>query len=346
MIDPYLRPRTILDQFSHLYPDAWKQVDEFRARRKELGDWPDWCFLPLAGTYAIVSKGKTLQSPNQAHHIGILGALASWRVTQGIYRFAPTTFDALWKTPVTGDIPTEVLYHLPEWCVYIPTPDQTWQGSTLNGFFAHLEHDMNDRRTELRLVLDVTGAAGHELIVMPIHLGKGGVAEGVEAMLKEAARQFPVRMQTPEGVLERLSSDISPLVSLVLYLCSQAAEIKEVGAGKRLPSRPKPQKTKKGMRIFAPDHPSRWEVGYRLGAALRQAMSEHEPSEPTGTHSSPRPHIRRAHWHSFWVGKRDQPDARSVTLKWLPPIPINVQGVDDLTTTVRDVGEKDGESED
>ena len=67
-------------------------------------------------------------------------------------------------------------------------------------------------------------------------------------------------------------------------------------------------------------------------------MSEHEPAEPTGTHASPRPHIRRAHWHSFWVGKKDQPDARSVTLKWLPPIPVNVTGVDDLTTTVRDVG--------
>ena len=26
-----------------------------------------------------------------------------------------------------------------------------------------------------------------------------------------------------------------------------------------------------------------------------------------------RPHIRRAHWHSLWVGKRDQADARSVT---------------------------------
>jgi hypothetical protein len=197
---------------------------------------------------------------------------------------------------------------------------------------------MNDRRTELRLLLDVTGPAGDQLIVMPIHLGKGGVAEGVAAMLKEVARQFLVGVQTPDGLVETLSSDLSPLVSLVLYLCSEAADIQESGAGKRVPTRPKPQKTRKGMRIFAPDHPSRWEVGYRLGAALRQALAEREPSEPTGTHSSPRPHIRRAHWHSFWVGKRDQPDARSVTLKWLPPIPVNVQGVDDLTATVRDVG--------
>ena len=114
MTEPsYLRPGKILSTFSRLYPDAWKQVDEFRARRRNWGTGPTGAFLPLAGTYAIVSKGKTLQSPNQAHHIGILGALAAWRVTQGIYRFDPTTFDALWKTPVTGDIPTEVLFHLP-----------------------------------------------------------------------------------------------------------------------------------------------------------------------------------------------------------------------------------------
>jgi hypothetical protein len=181
----------ILDQFSPLYPSAWKQVDEFRSSRKEMGDWPDRCFLPLAGTYAIVSKGKALQSANWVQHVGVLGALAAWRVTQGIYRFDPTTFDALWKTLVTGDIPTQVLFHLPEWCVYIPTPDQTWQGSTLNGFFAHLEQDMNDRRIELRLVLDVTGPAGDQLIVMPIHLAKGGVAGGVAAMLKKSFSTVP-----------------------------------------------------------------------------------------------------------------------------------------------------------
>jgi hypothetical protein len=146
-----------------------------------------------------------------------------------------------------------------------------------------------------------------------------------------------VSVQTPDGEVEKLSTNVSPLVSLVLYLCSQAAEIKEAGAGRRVPSQPQPQKTKKGMRLFPPNQPSRWEVGYRLGAALRQALLEYEPGEPTGTHASPRPHIRRAHWHSFWVGKKDQPNARSVTLKWLPPIPVNVQDVDGLTTTVRDV---------
>ena len=41
MNEPYLRPGKILSAFGRLYPDAWKQVDEFRAKRKELGNWPD-----------------------------------------------------------------------------------------------------------------------------------------------------------------------------------------------------------------------------------------------------------------------------------------------------------------
>jgi hypothetical protein len=40
------------------------------------------------------------------------------------------------------------------------------------------------------------------------------------------------------------------------------------------------------------------------------------------------------------VGKKVQPDARSVTLKWPPPISVNVLEVEDLTTTVRVVGKE------
>jgi hypothetical protein len=339
MNEAYLRPGEILGTFSRLYPDAWKQVDELRANRKGLGSWPDWCFLPLAGAYAIVSKGTTLRSSDQSRNVGVLGALAAWRVTQGVYRFDPTVLDALWETPVVGDIPSEVLYHLPEWCVYVPTPEQRWHGATLHGFFAHLEHDMNDKRTELRFVLDLSGPGGDELDVLPIHLGQGGVAGGVATMMRESARHTPVSVQMPDGLVEELTDDVSPLVSVVLYLCSQAAEIQDGRGGKRVPVRPQSVKTKKGLRLFPPDRPTPWEVGYRLGAGLRRAWAAQEVASATpSTHASPRPHIRRAHWHSYWVGPRGVAETRSVVLKWLPPIPVNVHDTEELTPTVRDVG--------
>jgi hypothetical protein len=338
MNDDYLRPGRILGSFSRLYPNAWKSVDDLRSNRESLGGWPDWCFLPLAGTYAIISRGGTLRSIDQASHVGVLGALAAWRATQGVYRFDQTVLDALWETPVTGDIPTEILFHLPEWCVYVTTPGKTWNGCTLHGFFAHLEQDANDRRTELRFVLDVTGPGGDDLVVMPVHLGRGGVAEGLAAMMRESIRHAPIAVESPDGLVEGLTDEVSPLVSLVLYLCSQAAEVRDDRGGDRRPSRPLPVRTKKGVRLFPPERQTTWQVGYRLGAALRNSPAGHERGAwPSGTHASPRPHVRRAHWHSFWMGSKNQPEARSVVLKWLPPIPVNVQDAGELTATVRDV---------
>jgi hypothetical protein len=53
--------------------------------------------------------------------------------------------------------------------------------------------------------------------------------------------------------------------------------------------------------------------------------------------ASPRPYVRRPHWHFFCFGRRGQPDAGSMKLEWLPPIPVNMQGIEDLTMTVREV---------
>jgi hypothetical protein len=53
--------------------------------------------------------------------------------------------------------------------------------------------------------------------------------------------------------------------------------------------------------------------------------------------ASPRPRVRRTHWHFFRFGKRGQPDAGPMRSEWLPPIPVNMQGIEDLTMTVREV---------
>lgn len=79
--------------------------------------------MPLSGAYTIVSGGGTNRlSPKDAAQVSILGALAAWRMTQSIYRFDPNVFAAVWETPIEGDLPVDMLYRLPEWCVYVETP--------------------------------------------------------------------------------------------------------------------------------------------------------------------------------------------------------------------------------
>jgi hypothetical protein len=337
MSDVYLRPRMILDRFSRLHPDVWKQVDDLRANHRNRAQWPDWCYLPLSAACYIASRGGTTEQPDQRNLAIMMGALATWRVTQGIYRFDPSTFDAICKTPITGEIPTEVLHYLPEWCVYIPTPGLTWKGASLHGFFAHLEYNAKDRGTQLRFALDFSAQPGEIMFGFPIQLGLGGVAEAVNDMFEDSVRRLPGSVIMLESDMETIKRDIPPLVSLVLYLCCQSAEIKDGQGEGNVPARPQPVKTKRGVRAFPPDRPKQWLVGYRLGAALRRALSDRDAAETCGSHASPRPHIRRAHWHSYWVGKCVEPEARVVILKWLPPIPVNVQSVEELTTTIRDV---------
>jgi hypothetical protein len=100
------------------------------------------------------------------------------------------------------------------------------------------------------------------------------------------------------------------------------------------------------LRLFAVAGPRIWEVAYRLGAVYRQARAmvgrsleaaagdEAGPSPETGR-SRPRPHIRAAHWHTFWTGKRSGP--QTPVLKWLPPIPVAFSGEGEAPAVVRRV---------
>ncbi|GAP39068.1 hypothetical protein ISF6_0933 [Piscinibacter sakaiensis] len=98
--------------------------------------------------------------------------------------------------------------------------------------------------------------------------------------------------------------------------------------------------------MFPADWPSTWDVGVRLGAALRQAYQAAETGGggAGGTHAGPRAHVRRAHWHTILSGPRLRDDGsaipsgeRRADLRWMPPIPVNVQDLEQLPATVRRV---------
>lgn len=118
------RLRAHLAATNRQYPQAWEQMAGFRAAKgsPDLGDWPAWCWVPLAGAKAVASEGRDELVRERSADVGRIGALAAWRQTQGIYVLDETLLEALWQTDLTGEIPVDVLYRLPEWCVYVATP--------------------------------------------------------------------------------------------------------------------------------------------------------------------------------------------------------------------------------
>lgn len=68
-----------------------------------------------------------------------------WRCSKGIYRFAPEIFSALTAQPLASDLPTNILYLLPEWTVYTKTPGLTYERHQMEGFIAHLDYNLFSR---------------------------------------------------------------------------------------------------------------------------------------------------------------------------------------------------------
>lgn len=103
-----LRPQRLLTEFSKKYPKCWQQLDMFIADKgQDLPDWPEWCFVPIAVTHAIVSaQNSSFQEfgPDMA----TMQALAGWRLTQGVYRFSPELYRSICATPLEDKLPAEL----------------------------------------------------------------------------------------------------------------------------------------------------------------------------------------------------------------------------------------------
>ncbi len=333
------RAREALIKAGRDYPEAWAQAESFRAGRGPGFDWPDWCYLPLAGAYATVSNGGPARlSLDQIGDVSRLGALSAWRMTQGIYRFDPAVYSAVIDTPVGGDLPCSILMQLPEWCVYIETPGMALSSGRLHGFWAHLEQDANTKAAELRLLLD----QDEGLSPVPLHMGQWSLSEAI-ARAVDLATVHSLELGVPMSAgdaRKEWRSWAEPLLSLLLYLCSSAGDIR----GRGVPGNPVPTKTRRGgVKLFAADGPKTWDVGVRMGAALREAYQVAQ-TQGDGDGTSPRGHVRRAHWHGFRSGPRLRDDGseipadqRKFDLRWLPPIAVNLPDIDALPATIRPV---------
>jgi hypothetical protein len=120
----------------------------------------------------------------------------------------------------------------------------------------------------------------------------------------------------------------------LLYLCSTRPDVRHRTDPQRHPQRRPPQARDYGG-------PDWWEVGYRIGSALRRyALTESaeetpDASDPRGTHRSPKPHIRHTHWQRYRIGPGKQGVRVQLKLPFLvgdlegrEPVPVirRVQG--------------------
>ena len=284
----------------------------------------------------------------------MITAMCTWRMTQGVYRFDPTLMAEILKTPIEDDLPARYLMYLPEWCIYLELDSLHLQAQEMpvNGAWVWLDCNL-DRggMAELRILLEVENNKipfnlGAFLVMHPVYLGAHSIAESWALWVTELKRLggHPLYPTLPTEVRNLLV----PILSLTLYLCANP-DIQ--------PSKPRPDgRMKPGNPGFVLTRQQEWElmngkcmtewvVGARIGAALRAADAKIRAEDEKTTYvARPRAHIRRGHWHTIVSGPRLDaekeiipPEERRRELRWMPPIPVNVEDYETLPATIRSI---------
>lgn len=312
---------------AHIPANIWALVDRQRAdmgKTDALPPWPPYVFLPMYGWFPVVVEflGKnTVPTVEETYIIQALTVAATWRVTQDVVRFDPDLYAAVINTPIDGDLPCDVLTRIPAWCIWVETQDMEFCGTPISGFWAMLDYDNTTGRDELKIFF-FDGEFLHPIVLL---FGEGSLKD---ALNRVADTAVSAGLRTQEFADDMRNTPLNPAiaqaVNLLLYLCaygfpSRGGVVEHTGV-----NFPHPKKTKKGWRLFPAKRVTYHEVGCAIGAAIR--ASRVQQKRDSGPHGSPRPHVRRAHWHGYWHGPLKPRDGdntpRRFDLRWLPPIPV------------------------
>ena len=373
-LSPYPPDRWIREM-NRRFPSLWAELRKGYANPENILSGraaalihtvPDWCIMPTAFPFLVMANhyGEYF-AMSHCEELMTVATTYTWRCSKGVYRFAPEIYEALVRQPLTGDLPQECLFHLPEWAVYVETPGLSYERRPLEGFIAHLDLNLFSNGIDLQFALFRKGIPQPKMIALPLGDGQpgwlldggmqndgacqsdgtqlSGAAQLSGGTLLDAMRRVD-QTDTMMGVgaenryvgsRDEYYRTFSAMLQLLLYLCSDEPDMPVI-------EHPRLRRRFAGS-VRPPEEPRVWDVGVRISSAIRrfgevkEAMAD-DAAVP-GTHASPRPHIRSAHWHTYWTGPRNGafPERKPV-LRWIPPLPIGMDWKRELPTNVRRVG--------
>jgi len=325
------------------HPDSLNVADMFyRDKTIIIGEkpCPAWCALPSSFIASHIAgssdKHDVMRVLNKPMVFDLTSALLWWR-NKMIYRFDKTLADMLALQHLDGKIPFEAFDYLPYPCVFIER-DMIFGDYDVGGFFAWLDWGTKENKRVLHLNFLRKDSTSMQTV---IPISGGTIKESVAEMAKNKDKRAWGKFSLDDVLQSPVVKSLSECVNLLLYLCSEKPDMSD---DIKLRVRRSRDSFGNPKRVVA------WDVGIRIGAALRKtsvsiARSDNDNDDESAENNKPttskRPHMRRAHWHSYWTGKRDGTD-RKLILRWLPPTAINLDSEESPTviTPVKDENKK------
>ena len=275
---------------------------------------------------AVDAAQEYVQLPKTITNIDALLTYNNWYYGgRQIYRFDNTLAETL--SSQTKDLPidTIVLEQLPCNDFFIM---RNYNGN--QGFFISV--DISDNNYTI-IYTELCGNGKIDSCVVPIEKNVTLSRALTNFLKKEISAK---RLKDNEEIINQISLSFAEKFQYLLYLSAINAEITPVTRDAIV------KKAERKSQSEAPKRKSKSEianVGYRIGFAIRFAKEEKErvvythddnTTQKQGTPKSP--HVRRSHFHSYWVGNGEN---KQLIVKWVNT--IFVKGDSKGQTTIHDI---------
>ena len=235
---------------------------------------------------------------------------SKWRLYKTIYRFKQGFYSVLMNTDDTT-FHQEAIKRLPVNCYFVASSRQDEIG-----FFSYIETVQDETFFHVISIDDVRGNQLHGAAdSMWIRDGQS-IDEALKAWMDTINQGADY-----SEYYDRAEDNLRAAIQTAYYLSAQNAEVSEV----RIPKKKRPKRSN-GTTLNL----RQWDVGYRIGNQFieRKKPQYSNPYDDEDGNivddrqdrgNSPRPHVRRAHWHHYWAGE----GKKTLILKWLAPIMVN-----------------------
>jgi hypothetical protein len=253
-------------------------------------------------------------------------ALCWWRLNKNCFSINKELYEMLFDSEFSLPIPDTVLGKLPYLSIAISLPYPIFYND--KDFGKHHEVNVNNLfeihgflLTNTRTFFANGKREIHNWLVTAI---------GVSHFTGETESDFPGYWANigsswllNNGATEpKFDNVLKTAINLGIYVTSYMQGIQKENPNKILHQN-KREHTKFGWKWLPKPTVTLWEVGEPL--EIKNTFSKiMDDSKGNGTHASPSPHIRRAHWHTYLTGpkKNISIEDRKRKLIWIPPLPI------------------------
>ena len=336
------QPLQLLNNYTEKSDISWQELDLVRMLYRRQHKLPDWLYLTNnEAFYAFRCKGIITQEETDQNFKSqimfisyMLSVLASWRISKQVYHFEPEMEELLYSQASEELLlPVEVLKNMPYSCIYFEAPNL--YENQFHRFFACFDIIVDMKLLKF-VILHHDGEA---VDIHSIELKSGQtLKECMTTLLK-----IQYSSQDVDKELDYSLIVVKKMLQLVLYVCAENADIQNADPGRNTAKPKAIRNIKDKYREI-----SRWDVGNNVIKRIRNhkkahnttASAETDKEENNDQTTSPierhyvTPHVRRGHWQSYWVGKKDGSEERRLVLRWKHFIYVNADGPDALPVTI------------